>query len=90
MHGWCSDNKKNTHSKNLIKLWYIISKNYELINDDILEDENILFVENRHDQSIYSMLVNMFGSIKLSEKETDYFAENYMNPFPIIARRLTH
>lgn len=82
--------KKTKHSSNLMKLWSIITKNYDLINDNIDKNESILFHENRHEQSVYSMLVHKFGSIKLSERETDYFAESSNNPFPIIARRLTH
>ena len=79
--------KKTEHSSKLIKLWSIITQNYSLINDDICKNEHKGFVENRHDQSIYSMLVNLFGSIKL--KDETYFE----NPgesinYPILALRL--
>ena len=81
--------KKTPHSTKLINLWSKITENYLLINDEITNNEYPEFIENRHDQSIYSMLVYKFGSIKLND-ETSYFAENHKNPFPILARRLTH
>jgi hypothetical protein len=79
--------KKTKHSSKLIKLWSDITKNHNLINDTITNEENLEFIGNRHDQSIYSILVNIFGSIKL--KDETYF-DNWIdgNEYPILAKRI--
>lgn len=79
--------KKTIHSSNLIKLWSMITQNYILINDMIYSDEDIEFVENRHDQSIYSILVNRFGSIKIPD-ETYFEDIKKADNYPILACRL--
>jgi len=73
--------KKTDHSVNIINKWVENAK-YHLIND-ITENEDSSFIENLHDQSIYSCLVKKYGSIKIVD-ETGYF-----NPsFPITASRI--
>ena len=67
--------KKNTHSINIINEWYKRCENYNLINNNIHNDEDMHFVENRHDQSIISVLVNKYGSIKLLDET--YFHPNW-------------
>ncbi len=58
---------------------------YELIND-IKNNEEPYFIENRHDQSIYSIIVKKYGSIKLPDET--YFNDwaNGIN-YPILAKR---
>jgi len=43
--------KKTKHSINIINEWQKICENYDLINDNICDEDNN-FIENRHDQSI--------------------------------------
>jgi len=62
--------KKNNHSIDIINKWYKLSCNYELINDNI-SNEIDLFKENRHDQSLFSILVKQNGSIKLENEGVD-------------------
>ena len=66
--------KKNNHSVNIINEWYNTCCNYHLINDNI-NNEHSLFIENRHDQSLLSVLVNKYGSIKLLDET--YFYPNW-------------
>jgi hypothetical protein len=66
--------KKNEHSIHIINEWYKYCEDYDLINDKH-QVENSLFIDNRHDQSILSVLVNKYGSIKL--KDETYFAPNW-------------
>ena len=76
--------KKNNHSMFVINEWMNNMK-YELINDDILNEESY-FIENRHDQSIYSIIVKKYGSIKLKD-ETWFNDWNYGINFPILVKR---
>jgi len=57
---------KNKHSENVLNIW-IDSLKYDLLNDNTLL-ERPEFVENRHDQSILSVIVKTYGSIKLTDE----------------------
>jgi hypothetical protein len=80
--------KKNKHSINIVDEWYNNCQDYNLINDVVnCEDEN--FIENRHDQSIISVLVNKYGSIKLIDET--YFYPNWEKDgfcYPFWAKRI--
>lgn len=83
--------KKNTHSMNIINKWYdIATNNYNLIDFNTLStNESPNFVQNRNDQSILSVLVNIYGSIKL--KDETYFPDAWDTdgkPYPFWARRM--
>jgi hypothetical protein len=80
--------KKNKHSKNIINEWNKNCKKYNLINDEI-QNEDKDFVENRNDQSILSVLVNKHGSIKLQDET--YFSPNWETDgycYPFWAKRI--
>lgn len=68
--------KKNKHSVDIIKKWYEIASIYELIDDTKISNENIAFKDHRHDQSIYSLLVKKFGSIKVNDEIYDASSED--------------
>lgn len=78
--------KKNAHSMNIINKWYEASTHYYLINDDI-DNEHSLFKVNRHDQSLLSVLVNKYGSVKLPDET--YFEPDWNNgrKYPFLATR---
>lgn len=80
--------RKNRHSIAVIHEWSDICLNHcELINDEIC-NESELFIENRHDQSIFSMVINKYGSIKLSDET--WFYNNWQEggaKFPFLAMR---
>ena len=80
--------KKTKHSSKIIKLWSDITKNHILVNDEISNEEIPEFIENRHDQSIYSLLVKMYGSIKIDDET--YYPEDWSigKNNPILAKRL--
>jgi hypothetical protein len=55
--------KKNDHSKNLISKWYELCSNYDFIDDSpSIEKNDESFIEHRHDQAIFSLLVKTYGS----------------------------
>jgi hypothetical protein len=76
--------KKNKHSSNVVNEW-VNNIRHELINDNT-DNEDFCFIENRHDQSIYSIIVKKYGSIKLPDET--YFEDwnNGIN-YPILAKR---
>jgi hypothetical protein len=80
--------RKNQHSSFIINEWCKNCENYNLINDNTC-NENELFIENRHDQSVLSMLVNEYGSIKLLDET--FFSPNWDTdgaPYPFLCKRL--
>lgn len=72
---------------NVANEWYKNCEDYILINDNLCGEDKE-FVAHRHDQSIYSAVVNKIGSIKLKDEtyyqnwETDGFR------LPFWARRI--
>ncbi len=70
--------KKNEHSLKLVRLWWNTATNYPHLFDDSPSASPNLpgFVENRHDQSVWSLICKTHGS----EEEYDWDA------IPICAR----
>lgn len=60
--------KKNNHSLFIMKEWYRISSIYELLNDH----DNNTDTNHRHDQSIFSLLVKKYGSLKIPDETFFY------------------
>lgn len=83
--------KKNNHSINIINKWFETASIHDLINDD-KTNEIPSFVDMRHDQSIFSVLVNKYGSIKIYDET--YFEEfdshwyKQGRNYPLLARRI--
>jgi len=83
--------RKCKHAIDMVKLWYDTCCNYDLINDTPSKIPNAIgFIENRHDQSVWSVIRKQFGSIIL-EDET-YFSNWHVDghKYPIWAIRNTH
>lgn len=80
--------KKNANSVKIVTEWNEINQHYDLINDDVLPNEYPAFVENRHDQSIWSMLLKRYPHIEL--RDETYFGEDWNNgaKYPILAKRI--
>jgi hypothetical protein len=76
--------KKNQHSVKIINEWVNHMK-YELIND-VTSNEEPYFIDNRHDQSIYSIVVKKYGSIKIPDETWFQDWNNGVN-YPILAKR---
>jgi hypothetical protein len=81
--------KKCEHTMKIINEWYEICCNYQLIDDSpsiLLND--ISFIEHRHDQSIFSLLVKKYGSEILLDET--YFSNfnSEGKKYPIWATRL--
>ena len=79
--------RKCDHSLNVINLWETSSSMYELVDDTITEEEDPEFIENRHDQSCLSLLLNKHGSEFLHDET---FSKNMkrLTLFPFHANRL--
>jgi hypothetical protein len=78
--------KKNIHSMNIINQWCELCQNYDLIND-CTNNESFEFIENRHDQSVLSVLLNKYESIKLLD-ETYFRNWEDGSRYPFLARRM--
>ena len=79
--------KKTLQSMKIINEWYDVASIPHLLNDDIgIEDYR--FTSHRHDQSIYSLLVKKYGSIKIPDET--YFAPDWKTgvQFPFWATRI--
>lgn len=74
--------KKVDITMKFVKDWYNISCNYDLINDtpSLLEND-ITFIEHRHDQSVFSILLKTDEYKKMNNKE------NIFDSYPIILSR---
>jgi hypothetical protein len=79
--------RKTEHSEKIVNMWYSTACMYIFINDIHSSPEEPEFIDHRHDQSVYSVIVNKYGSIKL--KDETYFGPNWENGknFPILAKR---
>ena len=79
--------KKNAHSTMVVDKWWELAQNYDLINDGQMPQENPQFIDHRHDQSIFSILVKKYGSIKIPDET--YFHPDWTKglDYPIWATR---
>lgn len=82
--------KKNDLIINFINEWYdICSNNYNFLDDSESIDNNYpQFVENRHDQSIFNMLVKKYNLLDYSLDPVNFSQSSKMaKKYPIIAFR---
>lgn len=63
--------KNDEKSRMFLSNWLELCKNRNLINDEISHNENSEFIENRHDQSIFSLLTYKYNLIPLSNREIE-------------------
>jgi hypothetical protein len=83
--------KKCNHTLKLINEWYNFSCIYHLIDDSESNVKNSeIFIENRHDQSIFSLILKKYGSVIIPD-ETYYpdYNDNIIKKIPILATRKT-
>jgi len=61
--------KKNNHLINIIDKWLeVVYNNPLLFTDYFNNDQNDYFIDNRHEQSILSIIVKLYGSIILNDE----------------------
>jgi len=54
--------KKNEKIMSFVKEWYLLCCNYHLIDDsDSIQNNDSAFIEHRHDQSIFSLLIKKYN-----------------------------
>ena len=54
--------KKNEKIMRFVKEWYLLCCNYHLIDDsNSIQDNDSIFIEHRHDQSVFSLLVKKYN-----------------------------
>lgn len=64
--------KKCDKVMKMVEIWYNIASNYHFLNDErSLFRNDFLFVEHRHDQSIFSLLRRKYGSYIINENKED-------------------
>ena len=78
--------KKTDHSMKLIHEWYDTMCKYELVDDRLSPPEHPEFNSHRHDQSIFSVLRKIHGSIVIPD-ETYFIDWNDGKSFPFWAKR---
>ena len=87
--------KKNKVSKEFLSEWIdIMNKNTNLIDDSISKINNhVDFIENRHDQSVFSLLCKKYKLKSFSAYECDWAIKNNIRTWehnlnsPILAKR---
>ncbi len=87
--------KKNPSTKKIIREWLdVFYKNIDLVNDSNSILKNFVgFIENRHDQSIYSLLCKKYNITSISAYYFDWIIKNNVrnwdltNNSPFIAYR---
>ena len=87
--------KKNSNSNNFLSNWIdVFEKNFELIDDTPSKIENFSnFLENRHDQSVFSILCKKNQIKSLSAYEFDWAEKNnkktwsHILDYPFLAKR---
>lgn len=80
---------KSPNTVKLVNNWYSIANRHELIDDSRHPGgEHGSFIDHRHDQSIYSLLVKKYGTISIPDET--YFGSDWGegNAFPFLATRL--
>lgn len=60
--------RKGEHSTSVVNEWYKLASIPDLINDKRSLNEDKSFIDHRHDQSIFSLLVKKHGSIKIPDE----------------------
>ena len=71
---------KKTETTDIIKTWYdtCISNNYHYVDDSPSQIANSdIFVDNRHDQSIFSILMKLTDGTKIPGEETEIDSLKY-------------
>jgi hypothetical protein len=79
--------KKTDHSMKLIQEWYDTACRYDLLNDHISDGEQPEFIGHRHDQSIFSVLRKIRGSVVIPD-ETYFNDWSEGTSFPFLAKRV--
>lgn len=81
--------QKNKHSINLVNEWYLTCHSKRNLIDDSLSKHpnDSTFIAHRHDQSIFSLLRKINGSLILKD-ETFFSNWEVMKRFPIHTKRL--
>jgi len=85
--------KKTPHNIDFFNKWFETSiiNNYHLIDDSpstIKNDKS--FIEHRHDQSIFSILIKQNKIVKILKNEIDIHEPDFINGCSITAKRLRY
>lgn len=83
--------KKCSHTEFLINEWYKISSIYNLLDDSPSKINNdVNFIEHRHDQSIFSLIRKKYGTEIIPDETwcSNFKSENVKN-YPILSTRYT-
>jgi len=78
--------KKNEHLMDLVQKWYSAVCQYHLLDNSWSNNEYPEFIANRHDQSLFSVLRKLNGSIVLKD-ETYFHYWVGSEKYPFLAKR---
>lgn len=88
MQASCIFMKKNDIIVEFINEWYNISCNYHFIDDSVSVKENdISFIENRHDQSVFSLLLKTEKYKNILNTDNNILYESDIYPISISRKR---
>lgn len=76
--------RKGEHSLSVVNKWNELALLRDLINDKRNMKEDKQFIDHRHDQSIFSLLVKKYGSIKIPDEtyfEPHWYSVGIKYPF---------
>jgi hypothetical protein len=80
--------RKCEHSVDMVNKWYETCTHYDLINDSPSHSKNHPdFSENRHDQSVWSIIRKKYGTVIIENDETYFVNWNEGYNYPIWAMR---
>lgn len=84
--------KKTDNTLDLINEWeYVCVNHRNLIDDSSSKNPNSeFFMDNRHDQSIFSMVVKKYDTIKLTDETYMILNGKFDNKYPIHATRIKY
>jgi hypothetical protein len=83
--------KKNKNSINIVDLWLKTVHDKPILFTDDYNNNNkgrCEYIENRHDQSVFSIIRKLYGSILLPEETYFIFGSEYSLKFPFWATRI--
>jgi len=83
--------RKCAHSVKIIDKWMqAVYDNAWLFTDHLWMQQRDGFIENRHDQSILSMLIKIYGAVRIPDETYFLDFEKEGQRFPFWATRLSH
>lgn len=84
--------RKNNHTCKIVKLWYDTCINHKNLIDDShsISNNDPMFFDHRHDQSVFSIIRKKYGTIYLDDETYKLIGDKFNNTYPIHASRIKY